>query len=159
MEEEPVVWTTEAAVEERRSGWRETDDFLGAVCRDRWRGGKHGEFKSGSSLLHLGSYFLCRVNVTLQCVFLLVTPRKCFMDETPSPVGMKRRRQSHWWWMITWKLHCVLYTLCLSLHASLSCIIAVASTWGCQENPGSWLLSLLTSQMFWYTSPLLKLLF
>lgn len=159
MEEEPVVWIIEAAGEERRNGWRETDDFLGAACRDRWGGGKHREFKSGSSLLHLGSYFLCRVNVTLQCVFQLVTPRKCFMDEAPSPVGMKRRRQSHWWWMITWKLHCVLYTLCLSLHASLSCIIAVASTWGCQETPSSQLLSLLTSQMFWYTSPSLKLLF
>lgn len=92
---EPVVWITEAAVE-RRSAWKDTDDFLGEAFRDRWGGGKHREFKSGSSLLHVGSYFLCRVNVTLQCVFPLVTPRKCFMDEAPSPVGMKRRRQSHW---------------------------------------------------------------
>lgn len=36
MEEEPVVWIIEAAGEERRNGWRETDDFLGAACRDRW---------------------------------------------------------------------------------------------------------------------------
>lgn len=73
-----------------RDGW-----FLGAARRDGWGGGEHRELGSGGSLLHLESYFLCRVSVTLQCVFQVVTPRKCFMDEAPSPVGTKRRRQSH----------------------------------------------------------------